>query len=65
MQKIPAAIHAEDIGIPNDLLKHTLPYSTFYRDRYDFVFVMNILGVIEEITDMTLKDYQKEKQNWF
>lgn len=64
-KKFRQPIHAEDIGIPNDLLKHTLPYSTFYRDRYDFVFVMNILGVIEEITDMTLKDYQKEKQNWF
>lgn len=55
-------IHAEEIGIPSDLLRYTLSYSTFYRDRYDFVFVMNILGVIEDITDKTLEDYQKGKE---
>ena len=50
-------IHAEEIGIPTDLLRYTLMYSTFYRDRYDFVFVMNILGVIEEVVEQTLRDY--------
>lgn len=55
-------IHGEEIGIPTDLLRYTLPFSTFYRDRYDFVFVMNILGVIEDVTEKTLMDYQKEKQ---
>ncbi|NLM10287.1 MAG: sn-glycerol-1-phosphate dehydrogenase [Clostridiaceae bacterium] len=60
-KKFGQTIHAEEIGIPTDLLTYTLPYSTFYRDRYDFVFVMNILGVIEDITEKTLKDYQKEK----
>jgi len=59
--KFCQTIHAEEIGIPTDLLRYTLPYSTFYRDRYDFVFVMNILGVIEDVAEKTIKDYQNEK----
>lgn len=60
-EKFGQTIYAEEIGIPSDLLRYTLPYSTFYRDRYDFVFVMNILGVVEDVTEKTLKDYLKEK----
>ena len=44
-KKFGHTIFAEEIGIPADLLRYTLPYSTFYRDRYDFIFIMNILGV--------------------
>lgn len=62
-KKFGQTIYAEEIGIPSSLLRHTLPYSTFYRDRYDFVFVMNILGVIENVVDKTLMDYHNEKQN--
>ena len=43
-KKFGHPIHAEKIGIPSDLLRYTLPCSTFYRDRYDFVFVMNTLA---------------------
>ena len=57
-EKFGHTIFAEEIGIPSDLLRHTLPYSTFYRDRYDFVFIMNILGVIEEVVEKTLLDYE-------
>jgi len=60
-EKFGQPIHAEDIDIPADLLRYTLPCSTFYRDRYDFVFVMNILGIIEEVAEKTLIDYGKEK----
>lgn len=61
-KKFDQPIHAEKIGIPTELLRYTLPYATFYRDRYDFVFVMNILGVIEDVAEKTLRDYQNKKQ---
>ena len=58
MRNLDNYIFAEEIEMPSDLLRHTLPYSTFYRDRYDFVFIMNILGVIEEVVEKTLLDYE-------
>ena len=60
-KKFGQTILAEEIGIPSDLLRYTLMYSSYYRDRYDFVYAMNILGVVEDVTDQTLKDYESEK----
>ncbi len=59
-KKFGHTIFAEEIGIPADLLRYTLPYSTFYRDRYDFIFIMNILGVVEEVAEKTLQDYEAQ-----
>lgn len=61
-RKFGHTIFAEEVGIPSDLLKHTLAYSTFYRDRYDFVYAMNIMGVIEDVVEQTLNDYRMEKR---
>lgn len=60
-KKFGHPIHAEKIGIPSDLLRYTLPCSTFYRDRYDFVFVMNILGIADDIAEKALEDYRREE----
>jgi glycerol-1-phosphate dehydrogenase [NAD(P)+] len=57
--KLGHTIFAEEIGIPTELLKYTLAYSSFYRDRYGFVDAMNIMGVVEDVVEKTLQDYLK------
>ncbi len=59
-RKMNHTIFAEEIGIPSDLLKYTLMYSSFYRDRYTFVYALNIMGIIADVTDKTLEDYEAE-----
>lgn len=61
-KKFGQTIFAEEIGIPSELLRYTLQYSSYYRDRYTFVYAMNILGVAEEVVAKTLEDYEAEKQ---
>lgn len=61
-KKFGQTIFAEEIGIPSELLRYTLQYSSYYMDRYTFVYAMNILGVAEEVVAKTLEDYEAEKQ---
>ncbi len=55
-------IFAEDIGIPSELLRYTLMYSAYYRDRYSFAYAMNLMGIAENVVRQTLMDYQEEKE---
>lgn len=60
-KKLGYTIFAEEIGIPTNLLKHTLIYSSYYRDRYSIVDAMNIMGITKRISEQTLADYKNAK----
>ncbi len=60
-KRLGYTIFAEEIGIPTDLLKYTVGYSNYYRDRYSVVDAMNIVGVTKKVAEQTLADYQNVK----